>query len=135
MSGFDTTGERRRLRRFGFTIAIGFTVLGAVGLWRHHTIAPTVWFTMAVALGLLGTAAPMLLQPFERVWQALGDRLGWINTRIILTALFYVVVTPAGLLMRLFRDPLDRDIYEARASYWNRRSTTPLDPDTYQRQF
>ncbi len=69
------------------------------------------------------------------MWQALGDVLGWINTRIILTVLFYVVVTPAGLLMRLFRDPLDRDIYETRPSYWNRRNSPPFDPGDYQRQF
>ena len=135
MSGLDTTGDRRRLRRFGLTIALGFAVLGAIGLWRHHTIAPKVWFTIAGAGGLLGIVAPMLLKPFERVWLALGDRLGWINTRIILTALFYAVVTPAGLLMRLFRDPLDRDFIETRASYWNRRSATPIDPASYQRQF
>ena len=64
-----------------------------------------------------------------------GNGLGWVNTRIILTALFYVVVTPAGVVMRFFRDPLDRELSEARASYWSRRPVARFDPKSYQRQF
>ena len=135
MSTVSEPTTRQHLRKFGFTIAIGFTVIGALSFWRHHTVAPMVLWTLAVLNGVPALVAPTVLGPVERVWMKVGNALGWINTRIILTALFYVVVTPVGVLMRLFRDPLDRELYEARASYWNRRPVTRFDPKSYQRQF
>jgi hypothetical protein len=135
MSSVSTGTDRQRLRKFGYTVAIGFTVIGAVSWWRHHTVAPIVLWSLAVLNGVPALVAPKVLRPVERVWMIVGDYLGWINTRIILTALFYIVVTPAGLLMRLFRDPLDRELYETRASYWSRRAVTQFDSKTYERQF
>jgi len=125
----------RHLRKFGLTLAIGFTVIGAVSRWRHHEVAPILLWALAAPNGVLALVAPMALAPVERVWMKVGTALGWINTRIILTVLFYIVVTPAGVLLRFFHDPLDRELSEVRASYWNRRPVTPFDRKSYQRQF
>ena len=135
MSTVSEATTRQHLRKFGLTLAIGFTVIGALSWWRHHTVAPTILWALAVLNGVPALVAPTTLGPVERVWMKVGNALGWINTRIILTALFYVVVTPAGMVMRLFRDPLDRELSETQVSYWNRRPATPFDPKTYQRQF
>lgn len=135
MSTVNSRPNRQHLRRFGLTVAIGFTLIGALSWWRQHTVAPLVLWTLAVLNGAPALVAPAALGPVERVWLAVGNGLAWVNTRIILTALFYVVVTPVGVLMRVFRDPLDRELYEARASYWIRRTVAPFDPKNYQRQF
>jgi hypothetical protein len=135
MSTVSKPTTRQHLRKFGLTLAIGFTVIGALSAWRHHTVAPTVLWTLAALIGAPALVAPTVLGPVERVWMKVGNGLGWVNTRIILTALFYVVVTPAGVVMRFFRDPLDRELSEARASYWSRRPVARFDPKSYQRQF
>jgi hypothetical protein len=127
--------DRQHLRKFGLVLAIGFIAVGSVSRLRHHTVAPMVLWALAVANGVPALVAPTLLGPVERVWMKLGNVMGWVNTRIILTVLFYVVVFPAGLLMRLFRDPLDRELYDTRSSYWHRRPARTFDPATYQRQF
>lgn len=60
-------------------------------------------------------AAP-LLQPVYRGWMRFGEVLGWLNTRILLTLVFFLVVTPTALVMRLFgRSPMAA---RKRDSYW-----------------
>ena len=132
MSGADTV---RRLRRFGLTTAIGFTLIGSLSWWRHHTIAPLVLWSAAIVLAGPALFAPALLAPVERRWLELGNAMAWFNTRLVLTALFYVVVTPIGLLIRLFHDPLERELNDAQPSYWNRHVVAPFQASNYHRQF
>jgi hypothetical protein len=127
--------ERARLRRFGLTVAAGFAIIGAVSRWRGHETPPAVLWTLAAALLAPAVIAPTILGPVERGWLVLGSWLGWVNTRVILTVLFYVAVTPIALVMRRFRDPLDRRLHETKPSYWIRRPSTPLNPKAYQQQF
>jgi hypothetical protein len=134
MSVQSKPSDRRKLRRFGLTVAIGFTLIGSLSWWRGHTVAPATLWGVAALMIVPTLVAPMLLAPVERAWLTVGEWLGWINTRIILTALFYVILTPVAVVMRLFRDPLDRRLHEG-TSYWNRRPARPFDADDYLRQF
>ena len=127
--------SRRQLRRFGFTVAAGLTVIGLVSWYRDHLTVSWALWTIAGLLGLLGLLLPRLLVRVQRAWMALGTALVWVNTRIILTILFYSTFTPIGAIMRRFRDPLDRQLQKERASYWVRREPQPLDPKVYERQF
>jgi len=127
--------SRRQLRRFGFTVAAGLTVIGLVSWYRNHLVVPWTLWTIAGLLGLLGLLLPRLLIPVQRAWMALGMALGWVNTRIILTILFYATFTPIGAIMRWFRDPLDLELQKERTSYWVRREPQPLDSKAYERQF
>ena len=112
MPALDNRPDRQHLRRFGLTIATGMTVIGAVSFWRDHTVAPTMMWTAAVLIGVPALVAPAVLARVERAWLMFGNLLAWVNTRIILTVLFYVVVTPVGVCVRLFRDPLDWQLSE-----------------------
>lgn len=82
-----------------------------------------------------GAVAPAVLGPVHRVWMAFATVLGHVNTRIILTVLFYLVMTPVGLIMRLFRDPLDRSLRDRSTTQWIKRESGPVDPGRYERQF
>jgi hypothetical protein len=125
----------RQLRRFGFTVAAGLLVIGLISWYRNHLAVPWVLWTMAALLGLLGLFLPHLLARVQRAWMALGTALGWVNTRVILTLLFYTTFTPIGAIMRRFRDPLDRRLAKEQTSYWVRRQRQPLDHKAYERQF
>ena len=64
---------------------------------------------LAVALVVPALVAPRMLAPVHRAWMALGDWLGWVNTRLVLGLIFFGVVTPTGLVLRLAgRDPMRR---------------------------
>jgi len=98
--------RRPELRQFGL---VGGAIVGLIGLWpmlwRHQ--GPRQW-AVTLAVLLIGPAlvAPGFLGPAYRLWMKLAEVLAWINTRVLLGVVFYLVVTPIGLIMRLLgRDP------------------------------
>jgi hypothetical protein len=61
---------------------------------------------------------PASLAPIYRGWLAFGHVMGWINTRIILGIMFYLLFLPVGLLMRLLgKDPMARSMDKTKVSY------------------
>lgn len=127
--------QRTKLRKFGLTVGIAFLVLAAIIQYRSGAMAAPVLGTLGGALVLFGLVLPQALGPVEKAWMSLAMVLSWINTRIILTVLFAIVFTPIGLVMRLFRDPLNLAFRDGRTSYWVRREAKPFDRLQYERQF
>ena len=112
------TCTRRQLRDFGLLVG---GIFGAIGLWpivwRHQS--PRLWaVALAVVLMLPALVAPRILTPVYRAWMALAAALAWVNTRIVLGLVFFAVVTPIGLAMRLLgRDPMRRRFDRTGESY------------------
>lgn len=98
------------LKKFGFVMAA--MIAGLFGLllpWLFGRTLPLWPWIVAVVIALPALFAPLFLAPVHRGWMAVGGVLGWINTRILLAAMFYVVMLPVGLVMRLAgRDPMRR---------------------------
>ena len=119
--------SRPALRRFGWVVGGVFVGIAAVVWWRHgFAVGPVVAGLGGggAALLALGLAEPALLRPVYRVWMGLAFALGFVMTRVILTAVFVGLVTPIGLLLRLFRkDLLGRRPDPEAATYWQ--------PNTY----
>ena len=127
--------SKTELRKFGLTVGGAFAVLAVISWWRGHEIPPRVMAVLAVLLFVPGAVAPTLLGPVHRGWMAFAAVLSHVNTRIILTVLFYLVITPLGFVIRLFRDPLDRSLRHRGTSQWIRRDRRPVEPARYERQF
>jgi hypothetical protein len=123
------------LRRFGLTVGTAFAVLGAVSWWRGHETPPLVLWTLAGLLILPGLVVPAALGPVQRGWMRFALVVGEVNSRIILTVVFYLIVFPVGFVLRRFRDPLDRSLAQAGESSWMKRSSVPVDRARYERQF
>jgi hypothetical protein len=101
--------DRVQLRNFGLIVGGTF---GVIGLWPAIGRGGNARLWMvALALGLILPAlvAPQALAPVHRVWMALGNALGWINIRVVLGVIFFGVITPIGLVLRLAgRDAMQR---------------------------
>jgi hypothetical protein len=110
--------ERRQLRDFGLIVG---GIFGAIGLfplvWRRED--PRLWaLVLAVVLVVPALVAPRVLVPAHRAWMTLGAGLAWINTRILLGAVFYGLITPMAVVMRLLGyDPMHRAWDRAAESY------------------
>jgi hypothetical protein len=115
-----TTVTEKELREFGLiTAAIAAGLFGFIlPLLKHHPIPSAPWI-VAVVMLLLALLAPLALKPVYRIWIKIGDLLGWINTRIILGVIFYLLVTPMGIFMRLLgnNDPMQRQLDRDRTTY------------------
>ena len=124
----------RALRRFGFTVGLAAWLLGAILVWRHRGAG---WPMISIGAGLVlaGALAPSMLKWVHRPWMMISFVLGWIMTGIPLTLVFFFLVTPIGLLQRLFgKRTLDAGFEADATSYWHARAATPR-PEDYERQF
>jgi len=108
-------------RKFGLVLAGGFLALTALAYWRKHTISPTLLSVAGVAAAL-ALLYPPLLGPVQRLWMKVGAVLGYVNARLILSIVFFIIITPIALLMRVFRRrPINPSTSATADSYWHRR--------------
>ena len=126
---------RKELRKFAITVGIVLGLLGGLFFWRGRDY-DSYFLILSAALLLLGLVVPILLKPIHKVWMVLAVFLGWLMTRVILSVLFYLVVTTIGLLARLFgKDFLDLKFGRNADSYWIPKERIEFKRSDYERQF
>ncbi len=131
--------SKKALRSFGWVVGGVLLVIAAVVGWRNDfalTTAAYVLGGIGGTLVVLGLAVPVVLKPIYRVWMALAVVLGFIMTRVILSVVYYLVMTPIGLAMRLFgKDPMHRRIDPDAASYWIEKSYDDESPERLEKYY
>ena len=122
-------------RSFGIVFAIFFSLVALSPMRQQR---PLRWW--ALALGLLflaiALARPVLLRPMNRLWTQLGLLLGRVVSPVVAGLLFFLVVTPLGLLFRaLGKDPLCLARNPEVHSYWINRHPPGPQPNSMLDQF
>ena len=117
-------------RSFGLVFTVVFTVVALLPLWRGA--GPRWWAAgIAAAFGVLALLWPRALAPANRIWLRLGLLLHRIVNPIVMGAIFYLVMTPFGLVMRLWqRGPYAmRRVDRGASTYWIPRTggSSPMD--------
>ena len=111
--------NKQELRKFGLMAgAFIATLFGLILPWLFAYNIPTwPWIVSGIFL-FFALLVPFLLLPIYKGWMAVGHALGWINTRIILGILFFVLFLPIGITMKLFgKDPMARKFDKKKESY------------------
>lgn len=120
-------------RPFGFFSAAIVCAIGLWGLWTGAAHA-WYWFGTGLVLALVTAIYPRIWIPVLRVWMPIAHALGWINTRILLGAVFFVMIVPMSILVRFFKhDPL-RLRGRRGESEWIRRDK-PFTPASFKEPF
>ena len=122
-------------RSFGLVFAAVFLL---VALWPLlDRASPRIWAIAVAALfALCAWIAPKVLAPLNLAWFRFGELLHRIVSPIALGVIFFGVITPYALAMRLFgRDALLLRKGSARPSYWVRREPPGPPPDSFNNQF
>ncbi len=119
--------DTKQIRRFGLIALIFFGCLCILGFWKEKPI-PFYLFGSLSILGIGFILAPAHLRNVYEAWMKIAHFLGRVVNTLILTLAYYLVITPTGLIKRLFGgSPLplkpDRQIQ----SYWVTR-TRPSQP-------
>ena len=131
----DIKSGKKELRQFGITIGIVLSLLGGLFLWYGRDYY-TCFFILSAVFILLGVTAPIILKPIQKIWMTLAIVIGWVMSRVILIILFYLIITPIGLLAKLFgKDFLNRKFDRTAGSYWIMRKSTGFDKRSYENQF
>jgi hypothetical protein len=97
--------DSQGLRKFGLTTGTIIVVLfGLLLPWLRDQPWPWWPWGMAAVLSLWALVHPGSLDYVYRPWMKAGFILGWINTRIILGLVFWIIVLPLGILLRLAKE-------------------------------
>jgi hypothetical protein len=122
-------------RSFGLVFAAFFSVIGCLPLLRSQS--PRWWAVgAAAAFALSAVIRPGLLRPLNRAWLALGRLLHRVVSPLVMSAVFFLCVTPVAWIMRLRgKDVLSLARRPDLSSYWITRERSPPPAETMKRQF
>ena len=119
----------RQLRQFS---AILTALILIAGVARHWPIG---WIGVAMAVSLAGMVKPAVVRPVVVGWMLAVSPIRWLVSRLLLGLVFYGVVTPIGLTLRLMgHDPMRRRCDPSASSYWEPKPG-PGDVSSYFRQY
>ena len=126
--------RRKDLKNFGFTIGFILLIIGVFLFVREKELF-IFFFSIGSILIILGGIAPVMLKPFYKVWMIFAFIIGWIMTRVILSILFFSIITIIGIFTRLLgKDFLNLNLKNQK-SYWNSRNREYELNQDYEKQF
>ena len=122
-------------RKTALVVAAVLFLFTAWNIYRGRTTVVIVLGSIGSVLILIGLFIPVAARTFHRFWMRVAEVLGYINSRILLSLLYYLVFTPYGYISRLIgRDALSRR-GPAKETYWLRREHTRQSKEQFERLF
>jgi hypothetical protein len=127
--------EKKRIRIFGLIAFIFFGILCGLAIWKEKFL-PTYLFGFLSVLGLGFITMPGPLKPVYNAWLRFAHFINRVITNLILILIYYLVITPSGLIKRLFGGkPLpvrpDKNI----SSYWVKRTEPAQSSDRFVKRY
>ncbi len=121
---------------FGLVVGAVFFLLGTWWVYRgKFPVASQSLILIGAALVLLGAVFPRALIYPNKAWMKLAEALAFVMTRVILGIVFFLIVTPIGMIKRMFGwDPLYRRSSPS-ASYWRPYSERQRDTRHYEKMY
>ena len=127
--------EKSDLRKFGITFGLILLIIAGFLFWKENELFQII-LTIGVVLYVLGITLTVVLKPIYWMWMIFATILGWIMTRLILCLLFYTILTPIGLILRLFgKQFLELKWNKTDITYWNYAPRIYLVTEKYEKQF
>ena len=122
----NITSSKKELRKFGLLIGIISLIIFFLFQNKVHFI----FLISGLILVIFGLFIPILLKPFYFIWMALASIMNWLMTKLILSILFFFLLTPIGLLMRAFgKSFIDIKYNDKKDSFWEIRKVSTNNRD------
>jgi hypothetical protein len=132
MEKTDSTGlTAAEGRRFAFTLAAAFAVLAGIAQWRGRERVAIVFAVLAGLFLIAGLVAPSQLGPVERAWMGLARAISKVTTPIFMGIVYFVVLTPTGLLRRALAKKTLSPARSAKTFWVDRK---PMEPEAARRR-
>lgn len=126
---------KKDLRKFGLSVGVVLTLIGIL-LYYFEKSSAIYFIIVGSMLVLSGILFPLLLKPLNKIWMGFAIILGFIMTRVVLSILFYLVITPIGFIAKVFGKKFMFLKYDKSVkSYWEKRTIIQKKPIDYERQF
>ena len=133
-------GTARDWLNFGAGAGIVIVAVAGIKFWKSDE---EFWLYLTLAgAGVMAVAVllPGIFRFYYRIWMIMALLIGWVMTRVLLTASFFLVLTPVALLLRITGKRVLALTSDSSAdSYWEKRSVAPADTtnirERYEQQF
>ena len=123
-------------RQSALLVAAVLLGIAAWNLYRGRATVALIFGALGAALVVAGLLVPPAARAFHTAWMRFAVLLGHVNSRVLLTLVYYLVVTPYGVVTRLVgRDPLRRRGRAEGASHWVERKRTRQAREGFERLF
>jgi len=117
-------------------MGIILTMIGFYLIWKKNNNYYYYPLSFAAAFFAAGLFLPVLLKPVYKAWMILSVVMGFIMTKVIMVVIFYLILTPLGLIASMTgKKFLDMKIDKSAKSYWITREKTQKLKSDYERQF
>jgi len=127
--------DRAEWKKFGIGLSIILAVLGTLQWVRGITLF-SVFYLIAVLTLMSVLSVPIVLKPLYISFSYIGFALGWIMTRIILSTLFFLILTPLSLISRLFgKKYLHLEFKKNKATHWKERQEQNASKKHFEKQY
>lgn len=112
-------------RKFAFPVGTAFFVLAGILWWRQHTTPMWVMVGLGGSLYVTGAIIPAYLGPVYRGWMKMALMISKVTTPVFMSIVYFVVLTPTGLIMRLVgRKPMRHPLKDQ--SFWYSTEGRPV---------
>lgn len=128
--------QRRELRTFAIALACLCGLAGLLGLQQDSAMLfVATWFGLSVACLALAWRVPQAMRHLYLLWMILFYPLRWLISCLLIAVVYYLVITPVGIILRLCGYDLVGKRFDSQAaSYWKPK-TQDRRPADYFRQF
>lgn len=132
----NTKDQTNELLMFGVIMSVMLGLIGGLLLWRGKDYHWAFFILSGLFLSM-GLFLPMVLKPVRQSLMILSTIINRLITTVILMFLFYLVLTPIGLLMRILGKDLLNTKFTRNSpeSYWSLRQTNDSQKTDYEQQF
>jgi hypothetical protein len=118
----SSSTDAPEIRRFGLFVALFFGVLMGIALWRQRPLLSYAFGGLFLC-GLCFAVFPSFLRPVYGRWLKIAHSIGKVNTLVLLTLMYYLVISPVALVKRVLGGkPLPVGPDRAAVSYWVSRA-------------
>ena len=125
----------RQAKQSALMVGAVLMLIAAWNVWKDRPWVYGLAGAGGLLLILIGLVLPAASRIFHQGWMRFAGVLGYVNSRILLSLMFYLVITPYALVMRLFgRDTMNRR-GAGKQSYWIPRAKTRQARPRYERLF
>jgi hypothetical protein len=127
--------SKKDLQKFGLTV--GGVLVIIAGLLFYFEKSSAIYFGgIGTFLIIAGLIYPSILKPLNKFWMGLAIVLGFVMSRIILSILFYLILTPISFLAKIFgKQFMKLKFDKSIETYWENRTVIDKKPIDYERQF
>ena len=126
--------KKSDLRKFEIAFGIILLVIAGFLFWNEKE-SFQIFLAIGIILFLTAITMPVILKPVYWIWMIFAIILGWIMTRVILSLLFFLILTPIALTLRFFgKQFLELRWIKTKDSYWN-YPVINFERSNYEKQF